>query len=168
MAPKAKTSSTTAELDEVDKQIVALLRTDGRMSVNEVAGHVNVSRATAYARFERLRRSGVITGFEATVDPAAIGLPVTALILLNLEQRNWRSVHDALGEIPGVEWSAFCSGSFDMVLTVRVKDVAALRDVVLVQLHGLKFVKSSQTIFVLDEERSDWTRSVLGQAAAAS
>lgn len=161
MPSKPKTSSPASELDDVDRRIVALLRGDGRMSVNEVAGHIHVSRATAYARLERLRSAGVITGFRATVDPTAVGLPVTALILLNLEQRNWQSVHDALGDIPGVEWSAFTSGSFDMAVLVRVKDVAALRDVVLVQLHGLKFVKTSQTIFVLDEEQWDWTRSAL-------
>lgn len=131
------------------------------MSVNEVASHVHVSRATAYARLERLRASAVITGFSAEVDAAKIGLPVTALILVNLEQRNWPSVHDALGAIPGVEWSAFTSGTFDMALLVRMKDVQALRDVVLVQLHGLKFVKSSQTVFLLDEERWDWTRGAL-------
>jgi DNA-binding Lrp family transcriptional regulator len=159
--PKPKSSSPAADLDDVDRRIVALLREDGRMSVNEVAQRIHVSRATAYARLERLRATEVITGFQATVDPTAIGLPVTALILLNLEQRNWQSVHDALGDIPGVEWSAFTSGSFDMAVVVRVRDVAALRDVVLVQLHGLKFVKSSQTIFVLDEEQWDWTRAAL-------
>ena len=158
MADREKSSS---ELDDVDRAIVALLRGDGRMSVNEVATHVHVSRATAYARLERLRSSGVITGFGADVDPAKIGLPVTALILVNLEQRNWPSVHDALGAIPGVEWSAFTSGTFDMAILVRMKDVQALRDVVLVQLHGLKFVKSSQTVFLLDEERWDWTRGAL-------
>ena len=158
MADKEKSSS---DLDDVDRAIVALLRNDGRMSVNEVASHVHVSRATAYARLERLRGSGVITGFTADVDASKIGLPVTALILVNLEQRNWPSVHDALGAIPGVEWSAFTSGTFDMALLVRMKDVQALRDVVLVQLHGLKFVKSSQTVFLLDEERWDWTRGAL-------
>ena len=159
MAEREKSSS---ELDDVDRSIVSLLRDDGRMSVTEVASQVHVSRATAYARLERLRSSGVITGFSAEVDAAKIGLPVTALILVNLEQRNWPSVHDALGAIPGVEWSAFTSGTFDMALLVRMKDVQALRDVVLVQLHGLKFVKSSQTVFVLDEEGWDWTKSVLG------
>ena len=158
MAPGEKSS----ELDDTDRRIVGLLRNDGRMSVNEVAQRAHVSRATAYARLERLRNADVITGFQATVDPVKIGLPVTALILINLEQKNWPSVHDALGAIPGVEWSAFTSGSFDMVLLVRMKDVAALRDVVLVQLHGLKFVKSSQTVFVLDEEQWDWTKVVLG------
>lgn len=159
MAPKEKSS----ELDEVDRSIVALLRSDGRMSVNEVATQTHISRATAYARLERLRDTGVISGFQATVDPTSIGLPVTALILINLDQKNWPSVHDALGAIPGVQWSAFTSGSFDMVMLVRMKDVAALRDVVLVQLHGLKFVKSSQTVFVLDEEEWDWTSAALGR-----
>ena len=148
-------------LDETDRRIVALLRADGRMSVNEVAAQVHVSRATAYARLERLKAAGVISGFRATVDPASVGLPVTAMILVNLEQKNWPSVHDALGAIPGVQWSAFTSGAFDMVLLVRMKDVAALRDVVLVHLHGLPFVKSSQTVFVLDEEEWDWTADVL-------
>src|SRR3954454_7192278 len=86
MAPSEKTSS---ELDDVDRRIVALLRGDGRMSVNEVANQAHVSRATAYARLDRLRSSGVITGFQADVDPAKVGLPITALILVNLEQRNW-------------------------------------------------------------------------------
>jgi DNA-binding Lrp family transcriptional regulator len=158
MADREKTSS---DLDDVDRQLLALLRADGRMSVNEAAQQAHVSRATAYARLERLRANGVITGFQADVDPVKVGLPVTALILINLEQKNWPSVHDALGAIPGVQWSAFTSGSFDMVLLVRMKDVAALRDVVLVQLHGLKFVKSSQTVFVLDEEQWDWTSAVL-------
>jgi DNA-binding Lrp family transcriptional regulator len=155
----------SSDLDDVDRQMLALLRADGRMSVNEAAQQTHVSRATAYARLERLKANGVITGFQAEVDPVKVGLPVTALILVNLEQKNWPSVHDALGAIPGVQWSAFTSGSFDMVLLVRMKDVAALRDVVLVQLHGLKFVKSSQTVFVLDEEQWDWTSAVLGGVA---
>jgi DNA-binding Lrp family transcriptional regulator len=162
MADREKSS----DLDDVDRQLLALLRADGRMSVNEAAQQVHVSRATAYARLERLKANGAITGFQASVDPVKVGLPVTALILVNLEQRNWPSVHDALGAIPGVQWSAFTSGSFDMVLLVRMKDVAALRDVVLVQLHGLKFVKSSQTVFVLDEEQWDWTSAVLGAGSS--
>jgi len=157
-AEPAKTSS----LDAVDKRILSLLRADGRLSVNEVAQRASVSRATAYARIDRMKKDGVITGFHAELDPAAVGLPVTALILLNLEQKNWRDVHDVIGEIPGVQWSAFTSGAFDMVLLVRVADVSALRDVVLVQLHGLRYVRSSQTVFVLDEEDADWTRGVLG------
>ena len=140
-------------LDEVDGAIVSALIEDGRRSVAAVAQSAGVSRATAYSRLERLVDSGVITGFRAQVDPKAAGLSVAALILVNVEQHAWQQARDELMSLPGLEYLAFTSGVFDMVLLVRVPDVVALRDVVLVRLHGSPHVRSTQTIFVLDEKR---------------
>jgi DNA-binding Lrp family transcriptional regulator len=140
-------------LDDVDRMLVRELVGDGRLSVNALAERANVSRATAYGRFRRLCDSGVIRGFSAVVDPARVGLPITALILVNVEQSKWQAVRDELMALPGLEYLAFTSGGFDMVLLVRVPDVVALRDVVLVRLHGSRHVRSTQTIFVLDEDR---------------
>ena len=140
-------------LDAVDRAIVHELVADGRLSVSALADRVNVSRATAYARLERLTAAGVITGFGAVVDPARIGLPITALILVNVRQHSWPEARAELLELPGLEYLAFTSGGFDMVLLVRVPDVVSLRDVVLVRLHGSPHVRSTQTIFVLDEQR---------------
>ncbi len=140
-------------LDDIDRLLVQELVGDGRLSVNALAERANVSRATAYGRFRRLCDSGVIRGFSAVVDPARIGLPITALILVNVEQSKWQAVRDELKALPGLEYLAFTSGGFDMVLLVRVPDVVALRDVVLVRLHGSRHVRSTQTIFVLDEDR---------------
>jgi DNA-binding Lrp family transcriptional regulator len=139
-------------LDEVDRAMVRELLADGRLSVNALAERAHVSRATAYGRFKRLCDSGVIRGFSARVDPARVGLPITALILVNVEQNSWREVRDELKTLPGLEYLAFTSGGFDMVLLVRVPDVVALRDVVLVRLHGSPNVRDTQTIFVLDED----------------
>jgi DNA-binding Lrp family transcriptional regulator len=140
-------------LDEVDRRIVEELLVDGRMSVNALAEATGVSRATAYNRLERLRQQGVITGFQAAVDPAKAGLPIAALILANVEQHAWQEARDELLQLPGLEYLAFTSGGFDLVLLVRVPDVVSLRDVVLVRLHGSPHVRSTQTIFVLDENR---------------
>jgi DNA-binding Lrp family transcriptional regulator len=140
-------------LDETDRRLVSDLLEDGRMSVNTLAQRAGVSRATAYSRLVRLRESGVVTGFRAVVDPAKIGLPITALILANVEQHAWQQARDELLRLPGLEYLAFTSGGFDLVLLVRVPDVVALRDVVLVRLHGSPHVRSTQTIFVLDESR---------------
>jgi DNA-binding Lrp family transcriptional regulator len=138
-------------LDDTDRRIVGELLEDGRMSVNTLAERTGVSRATAYSRLERLRDNGVITGFRAVVDPAKAGLPIAALILANVEQHAWQEARDELLQLPGLEYLAFTSGGFDLVLLVRVPDVVALRDVVLVRLHGSPHVRSTQTIFVLDE-----------------
>jgi DNA-binding Lrp family transcriptional regulator len=144
-------------LDNTDRRIINELVIDGRLSVNALAERANVSRATAYGRLKKLIDSGVITRFSAVVDAAKVGLPIAALILVNVEQHNWQMARDELTTLPGLEYLAFTSGGFDMVLLVRVPDVVALRDVVLVRLHGSPHVRSTQTIFVLDESRQQTT-----------
>jgi DNA-binding Lrp family transcriptional regulator len=139
--------------DEIDRRILATLVEDGRCSVNELAARAGVSRATAYARFERLRGDGVITAFRAEVDPGALGYTIAAMILVNVDQGDWSSVREQLAELPGFEYLAVTSGGFDFVVIVRVADVATLRDVVLYRLHRIAAVRSTQTVFVLDEER---------------
>jgi Lrp/AsnC family leucine-responsive transcriptional regulator len=145
--------SSRSEIDEIDRRIVAELVRDGRVAVNELAGRAGVSRATAYTRFDRLQAEGVITGFTAVVDPEALGYTITAMILVNVEQGNWSQVREQLVQLPGFEYLAVTSGGFDFVVIVRVSDIASLRDVVLHRLHRIKAVKSTQTVFVLDEER---------------
>ena len=133
--------------------MLRILVNEGRISINELAGRVGISRATAYARFDRLVADGVINRFRADIDPRALGLDVAAMILINVEQGSWPTTRDKVSRLPGVEYVAMTSGEFDFVLLVRVPDIAALRDVVLYQLQGMPEVRSTETIFVLDEER---------------
>lgn len=140
-------------LDDVDRRLIAELIADGRVSVNELATRANVSRATAYARFERLRESGAVRGFTTDVDAEALGYGLAVLILVNVEQGRWPTITTELAELPGAEWVGLTSGGFDFALLVRVPDVNALRDVLLVRLQGIEGVRSTQTIFVLNEER---------------
>jgi DNA-binding Lrp family transcriptional regulator len=140
-------------LDNVDRRMLRILVNQGRISINELAGRVGISRATAYARFDRLVADGVINRFRADIDPRALGLDVAAMILINVEQGSWPATRDKVSRLPGVEYVAMTSGEFDFVLLVRVPDIAALRDVVLYRLQGMPEVRSTETIFVLDEER---------------
>jgi DNA-binding Lrp family transcriptional regulator len=133
--------------------MLSILVDEGRTSVNEVAARAGISRATAYARYDRLMASGVIRGFRADIDPHGIGLDIAAMILINVEQGSWPTTRNKVSRLPGVEYVAMTSGEFDFVLLVRVPDIAALRDVVLYRLQGMAEVRSTQTIFILDEER---------------
>ena len=141
------------ELDDVDRRILGLLLEDGRLPVNELAQRAHVSRATAYNRFDRLRANGVLAGFTAVVPPEQVGLGLAALVLVDVDQQHWGRTRDELMDLPGLEYLALTSGQFDMVLLVRVPDITALRDIVLVRLHAVKGVRSTQTVFVLEEAR---------------
>lgn len=138
-------------LDEIDRQMIAILRHDGRISVPNLAEQLGIARATAYSRFDRLIDDGVINHFEAVIDPEAIGLDVAALVLVNADQAQWRELQSELAALPHVEWVGMATGPFDFALLVRCEDLTSLRDVVLMGLHAIPAVRSAQTVVLLDE-----------------
>ncbi len=74
-------------------------------------------------------------------------------MLVSVEQSQWREVREEVLRLPGLEYLAFTSGAFDLVLLVRLPGIGDLRDVVLVRLHDIPGIRTAQTIFVLDEAR---------------
>ena len=138
-------------VDTVDLAILRALRHDGRMTVTQLAQEVNISRANAYSRLERLREHGVIAGYSVRVDPRAIGLEVTALILLTADQGRWRELMAKLLEFPEIEFVGIATGDFDVAVLVRTTTTDALRDVVLERFHALPEIKSSRTVLLLDD-----------------
>ncbi|BCJ29396.1 Lrp/AsnC family transcriptional regulator [Actinocatenispora sera] len=69
-------------LDRIDRDILTLLQTDGRLTGAEVGRRVGLSQPAASARIQRLEKNGVITGYRAVVDPAALGLNIHAVVRL--------------------------------------------------------------------------------------
>jgi len=138
-------------LDPVDRRLLELLADDARISVAALAEKAGISRAAAYARLDGLRDSGVIEGYSVRVNPARVGLGVTALVLVAGQQPAWRSLRRRLVSMPEVEYCAFTTGEYDALLLVRVPDVETLRDVVLERLQASEEIRATQTIFVLEE-----------------
>jgi Lrp/AsnC family leucine-responsive transcriptional regulator len=67
-------------LDEVNRRLLAELQGNPRLSMAELARRVGMSAPSVTERVQRLERLGVITGFRMEVDPAALGMPVTAIV----------------------------------------------------------------------------------------
>ena len=141
------------QIDDIDEMIVRELRADGRLSVPRLAERVGISRANAYARFDRLVDTGVITGFTATTDPGALGLTVAALVHISSDQQHWHRLKDELLAAPGVEWLGMGAGEFDFVALVRSSSLDDLRDVVLGHMLAIDGIQSSRTTVLLDESR---------------
>ena len=123
-------------LDDIDRQMIALLQREGRISMPAAAERLGIGRATAYNRFDR---------------HTAIGLDVAALLLINVRQHEWRDVQDALMELDGVEWFGLATGAYDFVILVRAPSLEHLRDVVLLDIQRIDGVRSAQTVVLLDE-----------------
>jgi DNA-binding Lrp family transcriptional regulator len=140
-----------AELDLTDRRIVDELRRNSRMSMRALAATLHISRANAYTRVARLEREGVITGYTATIDPQRYGHALSAYVYLKVRQQSWRDLRQRLLEIPEVDHAALVSGEHDIVLLVRTRGTAALRDLVLTRLQDMPEVMSTQTVLIFDE-----------------
>src|SRR5882757_7048662 len=141
-------------LDDVDRAIVAQLSEDGRMSMRALAATLHISRAGAYTRVQRLEEGGVITGYTAQVDPHRYGYGLSAYVHLKIAQPAWKQLRTRLMTIAEVEHAALVSGDSDIVLLVRTRDTAALRDLVLNSFQNMPEVLSTQTVLIFDDLRN--------------
>ena len=116
-----------------------------------LAERLHISRASAYARVERLERARVITGYAAVIDPQRYGHGLSAYVYLKVAQRTWKALRERILAIPEVEPGALVGGDNDIVLLVRTHDAAALRDLILTRLQDMPEVLSTQTELIFDE-----------------
>lgn len=161
-------SRSRARVDDTDRAIIQALRADGRMSVRALAQQVHISRANAYARLERLREDGVITGFTARVTPEHLGLGTSAYVSVSIEQNTWKPVAAALRRVPSVERVALVGAEFDALVTVRCHDNHELRDTVLEQIQSIPGVKATRTWLIFEEtDVHDLVQQAHGQGATS-
>ncbi len=138
-------------LDDIDRKMIDILRSDGRRTAPQLAADIGIGRATAYNRLDRLIDEEIITGFSARVDHRATGQAIAALVLINVEQGRWRDLHTQLTQLPNVDWVGVTAGQFDYAMIVRADSLDHLRDVALQELQQTEGVRTAQTIVLLDE-----------------
>jgi DNA-binding Lrp family transcriptional regulator len=155
-------------LDDVDRAIVAQLSEDGRMSMRLLAARLHISRAGAYTRVQRLEDTGVITGYTAQVDPQRYGYGLSAYVYLKIAQSAWKQLRARLLAVAEVEHAALVSGDSDIVLLVRTRDTAALRELVLNTFQNMPEVLSTQTVLIFDELRNGRPQRGCSAASDAS
>ena len=120
-------------LDAVDLRIVNLLQSDARMPNNAVAAAVGIAPSTCHGRIKSLQERGVIRGFHADVDPAAVGRGLQALVAIRLHahaRSNLATFKEYLAQLPGVESIFFVTGDRDFLIHVALADSEALRALV--------------------------------------
>lgn len=118
-------------LDAIDRTIIALLLADGRRTLADIGRHVALSTPAAKRRVDRLERTGVIRGYTAIIDPAAIGAALEAIVELRFESdAPPAQAARSLAATPEIVSAFTVAGDFDVVTRVRVRDTAHLQDTI--------------------------------------
>ena len=136
-------------MDRIDRQILAELQKDGRLSITELAGKVGLSLSPCHRRVRELERSDVITGYRAVVNRESVGLTFEALVCDTMRQEDRDTLlgfEDAVARIPNVVQAQRLFGDPDYLLRVVTADLNAyanLEDDILAALPGVQRLTST-------------------------
>jgi Lrp/AsnC family leucine-responsive transcriptional regulator len=136
-------------VDEIDRHLLTALRENARIPFAELGRQVALSGPSVQERVRRLEERGIVTGFHAAVDAAAVGMGVSALI--GVWSADGAEIDDVARRLRGlleIEDCWFVAGDENFVLKVRAADVAALEHVV-AKLRRLRGVARTRTTVVL-------------------
>ncbi|WP_077036082.1 Lrp/AsnC family transcriptional regulator [Pelomonas sp. KK5] len=116
-------------MDDLDQQLLALLRLDARASVATLAGKLDVSRGTVSNRITRLEDQGVINGYTVRLRPDAVPDEIVAWMSITVEGNRTREVVSHLLGEPGVNGLFDTNGRWDLLAELRAPNLGALSQV---------------------------------------
>ena len=145
-------------MDRIDRQILALLQKNARLSNKELAARVGLAPSSCLARVQRLTKEGVLRGFHAFVDPKALGIGIQALIAVKLKQHSREKVRAFLRHLQALPEAValyHVSGAMDFQVHVAVRDTDHLRDLALDAFTVRPEVESIQTSLLFETKWKD-------------
>lgn len=145
------------DIDAIDARILQLLAVDGRMPNSALAARVGIAPSTCLGRVRMLRERGILRGFAADIDPAALGYPIQAMISIRMQPHardQLTAFMDGLMELPAVLNAFLLGGTADFVIHVAAASVERLRELVIDQLNTNPAVAASETSLIFQYRRA--------------
>jgi DNA-binding Lrp family transcriptional regulator len=139
-------------LDRIDRQILALLQTDGRLSNAKLALQMGLSQSACLRRAQRLERAGIIEGYGARLSHAALGRSETVFIELTLDSQSETALdafERAVAASPHVLECHLIAGDYDYLLRVAVASTADYERLHRRELAALPHVARIRSLFAL-------------------
>ncbi len=136
------------QLDELDRNLIALLQANARESVANLARRLGVARTTVLARIERLERNQVIAGYGVRLGQDVLDASINAYVGIILAPKYGPDVQKRLGKMPEVQLLCAVSGEFDYVAWLRADSPERLNEL-LDQIGALEGVERTTTSIIL-------------------
>ena len=161
----ASPAAEKAELDDLDLTLLRALAVDARQSQRALARAVGMSPPAIADRLARLERVGAIRGYRVDVDWAALGYPVVVYLAVTAGPgMDLSQIMGAIRALPEAEDSSVVTGAFDLLVRLRVRDHAHLRELLLNTIFQIPGVQRTETFLSLaDAEPDNFAVALLDQ-----
>ncbi|MBZ9895623.1 MULTISPECIES: Lrp/AsnC family transcriptional regulator [unclassified Mesorhizobium] len=144
-------------MDQLDEQLITLLRHDARRSISDLAMDVSVSRATVRFRIERLEKAGAIIGYTVILRADAVDQRVRGIMMVEIEGHAADRVIRALGGFSEVSTIHTTNGRWDLVIELGTQTLTEF-DAVLRRIRLIPGITGSETSLLLATPRSTKAR----------
>ncbi|MEN9715990.1 MAG: hypothetical protein RJA35_1457 [Actinomycetota bacterium] len=146
-------NSQLVEIDDIDRQLLALLQEDARITNADLAAKVGIAASTCIARVRNLVNRGVIEGFHAKVNAAATGQVLQVLVSVTLRasaRQQLSAFMEQMKALPEVQQVFFLGGSEDFILHLATTDSDHVREFVLANLSANPAVANTRTNIIFE------------------
>lgn len=141
-------------IDEIDRQILNILQQNARTANAEIARQIDMAPSAVLERIRRLEARGVIQGYEARINPEALGLGVLAFVFVRSRDFAGEArTAELLAQIPEVLEAHHIAGEDCFLLKVRMPDAKALGRLLRDRIGSTGAVQSTRTTIVLETVR---------------
>jgi Lrp/AsnC family transcriptional regulator, leucine-responsive regulatory protein len=141
-------------IDSIDRQILMILQQNARTSNAEIARQIDMAPSAVLERIRRLEAKGVIQGYEARINPEALGLGLLSFVFVRSNDMSADAKMAAtLAAIPEVQEVHHVAGEDCFILKVRSRDAKSLGRLLRERVGAISTVHSTRTTVVLETMR---------------
>ena len=144
--------------DRIDRQILALLQAEGRITNVELAHRVGLTAPPCLRRVKALEEARVIRGYRAALDAVQLGYPITVFAMVSLRsqaEHDLAAFEEHVGAIPEVRECHMLNGEIDFILKIVARDLNAFQLLLTTQLTAAPNVASVKTSLTIRTTKSE-------------
>ncbi len=136
-------------LDEFDLKILYELVNNAAISVPAMSKKIGANTSVIYSRIKRLVKLGVIKKYTIVIDDTKLGININAMVGINRDPKAKQVVYEEIKKIPQVISISEVSGRFDMLVSIGVKNLEELHDVVINKIGKIDGILNTETFVEL-------------------
>lgn len=143
------------KFDDLDMKIITELSRDGNISVPNLSKKLGINTSVLYSRIKRLIKKKLIKKFTIVVDESLIGIGVRATMGINRDPKLKEQIHKALMKTPEVVVISEVTGRFDILITLRAKNLEELHTVAIEKIGKIDGIQNTETFVELQRTDRD-------------
>jgi Lrp/AsnC family transcriptional regulator, regulator for asnA, asnC and gidA len=142
----------SVDIDEVDKQILAILMKDAKTPYTDIAKNIHVSGGTVHVRMRKMEQMGIVVGASLSVDYTKLGYDISAFLGIHLDKSSlYDEVAEELKNIPEIVAAHYTTGLYSIFAKIICRDTNHLKEVLHDKIQKISGIQRTETFISLQE-----------------